>query len=108
MHTTLSSRSRFPGFLLLMALGSAALAQGVTGSALFGTVTDQDKKPVADVVIDLRNEATGLTLTALTDAKGTYFFDNIPSGGPFTLTATSERYYGYTRKDMFLMLGDRV
>ena len=89
------------------ALAPTALAQGVTGSAVTGKVTSQDKKPLAGVVIELRNEATGLTFTAVSDASGGYLLDNLPPGGPYSLTANSEGYYGVGRKGMQLALGHR-
>jgi hypothetical protein len=102
------SHLRLTVLVLTTVFASGALAQGVTGSALTGTVTSQDNQPIPDVVIQVRNTATGTTFTAVTEASGNYLLDNLPPGGPYTLTAAAEGYYGYTRVDMRLVLGQRL
>jgi hypothetical protein len=89
-------------------LASGALAQGVTGSAVAGTITGQDNAPLPDVVVEIRNEATGATFTVVTGADGDYLLDNLPPGGPYLLTASREGFYGHSRKDMRLALGQRL
>jgi hypothetical protein len=91
-----------------LAISSTALAQGVTGSALTGTITDTDGKLVPDAVIELKNESTGATFTAVSDASGEYLFDNLPPGGPYTFTVSAEGYYGNKREGMQLALGNRL
>jgi hypothetical protein len=89
-------------------LASGALAQGVTGSAVTGTITAEDNQPLAGVVVQMRNTATGSTFTAVTGTKGNYLLDNLPPGGPYTLTAAIDGFYGHTRTDMKLVLGQRL
>jgi outer membrane receptor protein involved in Fe transport len=95
-------------FFLTTVLASGALAQGVTGSAVTGAVTTPDNKPLPGVVVQLRNTATGTTFTAVSGTSGNYLLDNIPPGGPYTLTASTDGYYGVTRTDMQLSLGQRL
>src|SRR6202171_6290959 len=93
MHRYL--RSIVARLMVMMAIavtGSAALAQGVTGSAVTGTVKDDAGKPLEGVSVQLRNTATGETFKAVTGASGQYFLDNVPAGGPYTLTATLAGY----------------
>lgn len=91
----------------VLAIASTSLAQGVTGSALTGIVTDSEGKPVPDAVVELRNEATGADFTAVSDSKGEYLLDNVPPG-PYSLTVSSEGYYGSKRTGMQLVLGNRL
>jgi hypothetical protein len=85
-----------------------ALAQGVTGSAVTGTITDQNKKPLPGVVVQIRNTATGASFTSVTGSTGSYLLDNLPPGGPYLLTAALDGYYGHTRTGMQLVLGQRL
>ncbi len=89
-------------------LAAEALAQGVTGSAVTGTIINQESKPLPGVVVQMRNSATGLTFTAVTGSSGNYLLDNLPPGGPYLLTASIDGYYGHTRTGMQLVLGQRL
>jgi outer membrane receptor protein involved in Fe transport len=91
-----------------LAFASTALAQGVTGSALTGTVITPEGQPVPDAVVELRNESTGATFTAVSDASGEYLFDNVPPGGPYSITFSADGYYGNKRTGMQLALGNRL
>jgi hypothetical protein len=102
------SRLKLTVFFLMTVLASGALAQGVTGSALTGTITGRDNQPIADVVIELRNTATGASFTAVTGSEGSYLLDNLPPGGPYLLTAETEGYYARSRTGIQLVLGQRL
>ncbi|PTL84690.1 hypothetical protein DAT35_06385 [Vitiosangium sp. GDMCC 1.1324] len=102
------SHLRLIVLFLTTVLASGALAQGVTGSAVTGTITGQENKPLPGVVVQLRNAATGTSFTAVTGSSGAYLLDNIPPGGPYILTAAIDGYYGHTRTDMRLVLGQRL
>ena len=56
----------------------------------------------------MRNAATGTTFTAVTGTKGNYLLDNLPPGGPYSLTASLDGFYGHTRTGMRLVLGQRL
>lgn len=109
-----SMQSPRPSHLGLIALfittllASGALAQGVTGSALTGTVTSQENEPLPNVVVQLRNTANGATFTAVSGSSGNYLLDNLPPGGPYVLTASADGYYGITRTGMQFALGQRL
>ncbi len=94
--------------LVTTVLASGALAQGVTGSAVTGTITNHEKKPLPGVVVQVRNQATGTTFTAVTGSSGNYLLDNLPPGGPYLFTASIDGYYGHTRTGMQLVLGQRL
>jgi hypothetical protein len=94
-------------FTTVLASGGA-LAQGVTGSAVTGTITNHENKPLPGVVVQIRNTATGVSFTAVTGTTGSYLLDNLPPGGPYLLTAAIDGYYGHTRTGMQLVLGQRL
>jgi len=90
-------------------LASAALAQGVTGSALTGKITGKEGgEAIAGVAIQIINTATGATFNVATGASGTYFLDNVPPGGPYDLQVYAEGYYPAKRSEIQLALGQRL
>src|SRR5215471_12563774 len=108
MHHRLRFVVAFSALLVaLVALDRGALAQGVTGSALTGTVSAEGGGPIESAALQLRNESNGLTFKAASDANGQYFFDNVPPGGPYTLSATAPGYVASTEKGIQLTLGQR-
>src|ERR1700682_4260448 len=109
MHRYLRSIVARLMFMMSIAVtGSAALAQGVTGSAVTGTVKDDAGKPLEGVSVQLRNTATGETFKAVTGPSGQYFLDKAPSGGPYTLTATLSGYQSTVEEGIQLTLGQRL
>ncbi len=109
MHRYLRSIVVMLVFMMAIVVpGSEALAQGVTGSAVTGTVTDEEGKPIQDATVQLRNPATGQTFTATTGASGEYFLDNVAPGGPYILTATAAGFQTTTREGIQLTLGERL
>jgi hypothetical protein len=85
-----------------------ALAQGITGSAVTGTVYAEGVGPLQGTIIRLRNTATGETFTAVTGSSGEYFLDNVPPGGPYTITATAVGYDVTTQEGIRITLGQRL
>ena len=94
--------------LFMLGVSATAWAQGVTGSAVTGTVTeDGSGTPIAGAFIELKNTATGDTFTAIAE-DGTYFIDNVPPGGPYTLTITAPAYKQAKKSGLQLQLGQRL
>ena len=91
-----------------LAFAGSARAQGVTGSALTGTVKDPDGAPIPGAAVQLRNTATGDTYSAVTPASGQYTLDNVQPGGPYTLTIAAEGYEQKSRSGVQLALGQRL
>src|SRR5262245_9723131 len=90
-------------------LASAALAQGVTGSALTGKATGPDgRTALAGVSLKLTNVSTGATFAATSNASGVYVLDNIPPGGPYQLEVSLEGYYPVKSNALQLSLGQRL
>ncbi len=95
--------------LSVLAATSVAWAQGVTGSAVTGTITEEGTgAPVAAAIIQLKNTATGDSFTAVTSDAGTYFIDNVLAGGPYLLTVTSPAYKQASKRGITLQLGQRL
>src|ERR1700682_2977416 len=104
-------RSITSGLAVLVALaanGRGALGQGVTGSAVTGTVTAEGAGPISGATVQARNQATGYATTAVTDASGQYFLDNLPPGGPYILSAQASGYPPTSEPDVQLALGQRL
>jgi hypothetical protein len=69
---------------------ASTAAQALYGS-LTGTITDSSGAAVPGATVTITNEDTGLELTGVTDATGTYTIRNI-TGGTYTLKATLEGF----------------
>src|SRR5713226_8210844 len=103
-----SVAARWVVWVAIFAVPSGVLAQGVTGSAVTGTVTQEGGGPLEGVSLQLKNPATGETFRAVTGSSGQYFFDNIPAGGPYIIEASAVGYPATTREDIVLTLGQRL
>ena len=101
------SIARLAGLVLAVA-ASGALAQGVTGSALTGTVTNDKGAPIAGATVLLRNPSTGDSFHAVSSKTGLYFIDNVPPGGPYVITTTADGFQPNLQQDVQLALGQRL
>ena len=103
------SRCRWVTLCALLAL--ALTAAGVQAQALYGSVTgtiaDGSGGAVPGATVSLKNEGTGLELTAVTDATGTYTIRNIP-GGNYTLKATLEGFKEFVQTAIPVTVGGIV
>jgi hypothetical protein len=90
---------------LIFAMSGIAFAQtDVTTSRISGVVTDQSGAPLPGVTIEAKNQETGLTLSAVTDADGSYRLLNLPTGG-YTVTASLSGFNTVQRPNIVLKLG---
>src|SRR5579864_2846119 len=86
MHGTLrllvkaSSSQSLAFCLLVIVTAFEVFAQSASTGALTGTVTDATGAVVPTAAINLRNNGTGLLLTAVTDLEGFYNFSLLPPG----------------------------
>ena len=65
---------------LLMGGRAVAFAQGVTGSAVQGTVTQASGDAAEGAQVELRSSQTGQVHTTTTGVRGRYFLDNVQPG----------------------------
>lgn len=76
---------------MAMAACSSARAQtGPTGPPIYGTVSSKARGPISGVSVSLVNPTLGRNPPAFTDAKGYYFFTNVPPGQTYYI----EAYWG--------------
>ena len=67
--------------VLVMSLWLATAVFGQTGtSRITGTVTDPTGAVVPNARVVIKNEATGVSFTAVTSSTGSYSFDSLPVG----------------------------
>jgi hypothetical protein len=93
--------------LLLCIAKSSAIAQ-TTQASISGIVTDDQKKPIPGVSIQIKNNSTGFTTRTSTNAQGEYTFKELPLGGPYTVKAVYVGFGEQNRNGYMLNLGDVV
>ena len=94
--------------LVLLARTGVARSQGLAGASVRGTVIAESRRPVSAARVALTNTATGNVWRVVTPANGTFLFDNLPVGGPFTLDARAIGHQPVVRTGIMLRVGDRV
>ncbi|SES16004.1 TonB-dependent receptor [Pedobacter rhizosphaerae] len=94
-------------FLLCCYVTNTAYAQ-TTQASISGIVTDEQKKPIPGVSVQIRNNATGFTTRTSTNAQGEYTFKELPLGGPYTVKAVYIGFGDQTRSGYMLNQGDAV
>ena len=93
--------------LLFCIVPKRVLAQ-TTQASISGIVTDEQKKPIPGVSIQIRNNSTGFTTRTSTNAQGEYTFKELPLGGPYTVKAIYIGYAEQNRTGFMLNQGDAV
>ncbi len=93
--------------LLLCIAKNSAIAQ-TTQASISGIVTDDQKKPIPGVSIQIKNNSTGFTTRTSTNAQGEYTFKELPLGGPYTVKAVYVGFGEQNRNGYMLNLGDVV
>jgi hypothetical protein len=91
---------RFQGFaiavivsLLLAWQAIPAGAQSLTSGAITGVVTDPSNAVIPNATVTLKNNATGATQTATTNAQGSYRF-SLLGPGTYTISANATGFQG--------------
>lgn len=101
-------RSALPALAALFLFAATAGAQGVTSSALTGTVTDDAGGPVASATVAITNSSNGQRSQTRTGADGRYFFENLSPGGPYTLEFRALGFEPVRQAGLQLRLGQRL
>ena len=73
---------------LALGMSSMAWAQETTG-AVHGLVTGDGGKPLAGATVVVTHVPSGTSVTTTTNGDGAYDAQNLRTGGPYTVTATS-------------------
>ena len=84
-------------------LPTPAAAQALYGS-LTGVIADSSGAAVPGATVAIKNEDTGLELTAVTDATGTYTIRNI-TGGTYTLKASLQGFKEFVQTGILITAG---
>lgn len=96
------------GFVALAccALGTAPRlhAQGVTTSAVTGTVTSPEGQPLPGMQVVIRNMETGQQTGTLTQQNGLYYISGLQPGGAYRLSVEGIGYRTETRDNIRLVL----
>lgn len=82
---------------------NAAHAQQTT-SGVAGTVVDGSGTAITAATITVTDTRTGQTRTLTTDSDGGFQTASLPTGGPYTVTATADGYEGQTVEGVYLDL----
>jgi hypothetical protein len=94
-------------FVLVVAVTSPAWGQGGNQGSVEGTILDQKGGAVPAVALQLRNAATGVSLSSTADAEGFFRFPVVPVGS-YELTAQKEGFTTLTQKDIGVTVGARL
>ena len=84
---------------------ATAFPQGVTTSALTGTVTGTDGQPITTATVVAVHLPSGTQYRASVTSSGRYNLPNLRVGGPYKITATSIGYEPRSESDITLALG---
>jgi hypothetical protein len=76
--------------MAVAACSSARAQTGLTSTPIYGTVTSKTRGPISGVSVSLVHPTLGRNPPAFTDAKGYYFFTNVPPGQTYYI----EAYWG--------------
>ena len=75
----------FAAFALSFAITTSLFGQGVTTSAITGSVTDASGAPISGAIVLVVNESTALKATTVTRSNGAYDISGLQTGGPLSL-----------------------
>lgn len=64
--------------VLLFGAGLGQLHAQAAGGALSGTVIDQSGKPISSAAVQVRNDASGLTVAVTADSDGKFSVPDLP------------------------------
>ena len=92
-------------FALLLGLSISSRAQETTAT-LSGTITDQNKSPLASAVISVKYLPTGYEVHAQTNNRGLFVIPNLKPGGPYTVVISFVGYQSDTSNNVNLSLGN--
>ncbi len=97
--------SLLAAFVLLLG-SNAVFAQGVTTSAIEGTVMTYDNEPLANANVVAVHVPSGTRYGTVTREDGRFNLPNVRTGGPYTVTASYVGYDSDEIVDLRLALGE--
>lgn len=106
MNMRLRALSSLLAILLLAALEPAASAQTTTTGSMSGTVIDNSGAVLPGVTVVAVHTPTGTRYEATSGVGGNYSMLNMRAGGPYTVTAALNGFKEWSRKEVFVRLGE--
>lgn len=94
--------------LLAFAAAAPLSAQGVTGAAVRGSITDDAGQAVVGAVVTLVNTSTGQRYETRSTGNGAFNFESAAVGGPYTLSVRSIGLQPVGQTEIMLSLGQTV
>ena len=88
--------------LLLLGAGVPALAQSSSASSLSGVVVDADGGAIPGATVIVKNNATGVTIEAVSNATGRFSFPGLDAG-TYTLTVSLTGFKTFVASDVRLL-----
>ncbi|MEO5509038.1 MAG: TonB-dependent receptor [Longimicrobiales bacterium] len=98
----------FASIFVLAAGASQLSAQGVTTSAVGGTVTSSDAQGLVSARVVVTHVGTGRTAEALTRTDGRYLIQGLQPGGPYTIAVSGIGYASEERSGINLVLSQTL
>jgi hypothetical protein len=92
-------------FTLGLAVANAVYGQGITSSAISGTVTDRAGTTIAGASVTVVHQPSGTQSVATTRANGQFNLSGLRVGGPYTVTVAAPDHRTEARNDVYLDLG---
>lgn len=89
----------------ILLLPAVLAAQGVTTSAISGTVVDQNGEPLPGATVQAVHEPSGTRYGTSTQSDGRYNLRGLRVGGPYTVRVTFIGFEEYIEEDIQLNLG---
>ncbi|MBC6611629.1 TonB-dependent receptor [Hymenobacter sp. BT507] len=102
------SFTRYLVVALLLLLAHVGWTQGVTTSAMNGTITDQTGSGLPGATIIAVHTPTNTQYVAPTNSDGRFNIQNMRVGGPYTVRVTFVGYQDFLREGVYLTLGQNL
>ncbi|MCU7550370.1 carboxypeptidase regulatory-like domain-containing protein [Chitinophagaceae bacterium LB-8] len=94
-------------YLLIITLFSHALNAQVTTGSISGSVKSAKDEPLVGATITVKHEPTGSIFTTTSRSGGRFDIQNIPPGGPYTVTTSFVGFENFKRSEIQVPLGER-
>ncbi|MBY0478733.1 MAG: carboxypeptidase-like regulatory domain-containing protein [Chitinophagaceae bacterium] len=79
-----------------------------TDASVTGTVLNNEQKPLAGATVMITNTSTGFKSSTQTNAKGNYYFRQLPLGSPYIVEVSFVGYKKQMKENLSINLGDQV
>src|SRR5438445_9152053 len=103
-HSKLFSGSLIICFILAAAFHAMEAGAQVTGATLSGTVTDATGAVIPGVMVSIKNRATGVVRSLITDEAGFYSAPNLLAGS-YDVTAFAPGFSTVVQSNILLTVG---